>query len=46
MSKLPKSSRDNLKSLLLKNAVRKIRNGERCGCQKSKPNIQNSRKRD
>jgi hypothetical protein len=43
MSKNPKQSRDKLKSLLLKNAVQKIRNGGRCGCSKPKPNIQNPR---
>ena len=43
MPKLPKSSRDKLKSALLKNAVQKIRNGGRVLSQKSKPNNQNSR---
>ena len=43
MPKLPKSSRDKLKSMILKNAVQKIRNGGRCGCEKPKPNIQNPR---
>ena len=43
MSKIPKSSRDKLKTLLLKNAVSKIRNGGRCGSTKPKSNNQNSR---
>jgi hypothetical protein len=43
MSKIPKSSRDKLKTSLLKNAVSKIRNGGRCGCTKPKSNNRNSR---
>ena len=40
------TSREKLKSALLKNAVQKIRSGKNCGCHKTKPNIQKPRKRD